>query len=139
MSIAQNPATQCGQIHDPKETNMDESPAAAHGDSTSDAYPSQPEHAFDVRPNRVADAAELLVRFSKHAGGQIVSRGGHQLDDNDRTTVIAAQLLACASQLERIGDILELMITAPMGAGKSHTVGWFLDAWNKARDGEVQP
>jgi len=67
--------------------------------------------ADENHPNRVADAAEFLKRFFKR-GQHIVGRGpGVQYNDDDRAAVIAAQLLAIASQLERIGDALEVIAT----------------------------
>lgn len=65
-------------------------------------------------PNRVADAAELLGRFT--ASQLIVDKGWDTTPDedlaNNRAAVIAAQILAVASQAERIADSQERIATA---------------------------
>ena len=61
------------------------------------------------QPNRVADAARLLEKFC--AGTDFIMTYGDGEDDNDiadnRAALIAVQLLAIATQLERIADALE--------------------------------
>jgi hypothetical protein len=77
-------------------------------------------------PNRVADAAALLAKFAAR-DGLLVGRGaGIQFNDDDRAAVIAAQLLAVASQLERVGDALVALVATVTSPGKTHTCAWFL-------------
>jgi hypothetical protein len=121
MSIAQNPATQRGKIEFSTEAHMNRSPAAAHGDGTSEATPVATERTFDDAPNRVADAAALLAKFCARDGLLVARGSGPQLTDDDRAAVIAIQLLACASQLERIADSLTALIAMVTGPGKTQT------------------
>ena len=137
MSIAQNPASTRGKLDFSAEINMHGSPADATGAGENND-PAHSEHPFDARPNRVADAATLFARFCTGAD-YIVNSDMHNDDDinaNDRTAVIAAQLLAIASQLERIGDALATLT----GPGKTHTVAWFLErASLYGGEDQVQP
>ncbi len=62
------------------------------------------------QPNRVADAASLLDKFIKRNDGFIVDKASNgDADDfgDDRAAVIAAQLLAIASEMERMMSVLE--------------------------------
>ena len=85
-------------------------------------------------PNSVASAAELLAKFCAR-DGLLVSRGaGPQLTDDDRTAVIAAQLLAIATQLERVADGLDALVATDTGPGKTHSVAWFLSRLTDAAE-----
>ena len=67
----------------------------------------------EQQPNRVADAAEMLQRFID-GEGMIVTREDTIVSPVDveyadeRAAIISIQLLAIASQLERIADALEI-------------------------------
>lgn len=76
--------------------------------------------------NRVADAAELLRRFCDSPDLLIPLANPNDSDDlaDNRAVLIAVQLLAIASQAERIADALDRLapIASPTSPGKTHTV-----------------
>ena len=63
-------------------------------------------------PNRVADAAELLHQFIVGEDPIVASepRTPAAIMNDDRAAVIGVQLLAIASQAERIADALDALV-----------------------------
>lgn len=99
-------------------------------------------------PNRVADAAELLEKFILRQDWIVAEiDSGNEDAADDRAAVIAIQLLAIASQLERIGDAQErsavatealaLTLATATSPGKTRPAAWLLDAWNEVKEDET--
>lgn len=97
-------------------------------------------------PNSVADAAALLAKFCSLTDNWIISQPHTSLEDgvpefspeeyaDDRAALIAAQLLAIATQLERLADAQErnvvateaIALTLGTSPGKTHSAAWFLE------------